>query len=219
MNNEQLPPILNLDDLSVMVGEDEEDDLDLQALIDKQQRGPVPKSTKIILSVMALAIMFFAGSFVQQHFGQSSSVAGGFGAGSFAGLRGPGGGAGLGGSAGLGGAGSFPGLGGPGGGASAATPDSAGGVGGFTPAGITAGTITLVDGTHVYVTDATGAIIKVNVSEKTSITVSNKATVAQLKTGQQVLVRGDAAADGTVAATSVTQGSLPSGAGLTRNGN
>lgn len=200
MNNEQLPPILNLDDLSAIVGEDQEGDLDLHELIAKQQRGPLPKSTKIILSIMLLVVMFFAGSFAQQHLGASTSAVGsGFSGGSFAGLRGQGGGSGFGGGT--------------------ATAGSSGAAGGFMPAGVTTGTITLVDGNHVYVTDATGQVIKVNVSGTTNITVSSKATAAQLKTGQQVLVRGDTAVDGTVTATSVTQGSLPTGAGLPRNGN
>lgn len=83
-------------------------------------------------------------------------------------------------------------------------------------AGATVGTVKLVDGSTVYVTDASGTIVKVTTNADTKIQVSQAGKPADLKPGDTVVVRGAAGADGTVAASTVTQGQA--GAGLTSGG-
>jgi hypothetical protein len=79
-----------------------------------------------------------------------------------------------------------------------------------------------VDGTNVYVQDQQGNIVKVSTQPGMVVTVSKPGTVADLKPGDTVVVRGQAGADGTVAATSLTTangtGGLGGGAGSGRAG-
>ncbi|MDP2288801.1 MAG: hypothetical protein Q8M73_09600 [Actinomycetota bacterium] len=164
---------------------------DLRDLIAQQERGPIPRGTRLLLGAIGLVIAFFAGSFVQQHFGTSSGSSG-FPGGNFpAGIA----------------AGRFPAAGGlPGG----STAGQAGGV--------TVGSITLVDGTHLYVTTSTGRIVKVDISSSTAISAQTTVKASQLKPGQQVIVRGETGADGTVDATTITQGTVPGALATTGNG-
>ncbi|MFA7322889.1 MAG: hypothetical protein WC005_00865 [Candidatus Nanopelagicales bacterium] len=205
MSDEYVPEsVANQAELEVLANEQFNDDVDLHQLIEKQQRGSLPRGTKVLVGAIAVVIAFFAGSLVQQHFGQTSTGQPGFpGGANFAALRAQGGG--------------FPGAG-----LTGANP-SASGSGQATAelasAGVTVGSVTLVDGNHVYVTSSTGAVTKVNLTDSTSITVSSKATAKQLKTGQQVVVRGTTATDGTVTATVITQGSLSNSTSTTANGN
>lgn len=71
-------------------------------------------------------------------------------------------------------------------------------------AGATVGSIKLVDGDNVYVSDAQGNIVKVHVASTVAVSITKSGTVADLKAGANVLVRGAAGADGTVEATSVS---------------
>jgi hypothetical protein len=77
---------------------------------------------------------------------------------------------------------------------------SGGGQGG----GATVGQIKLVDGDNVYVSDAQGNVVKVHVASTATVSITKSGTVADLKAGANVLVRGPAGADGTVEATSVS---------------
>lgn len=70
----------------------------------------------------------------------------------------------------------------------------------------TRGEISLVDGNHVYVTTSSGNIVKVNVATDTTITLSKTGSANDLIIGEQVTVRGKEASNGTVQATSITQG-------------
>ena len=85
----------------------------------------------------------------------------------------------------------------------------AGGAGG----GATVGTITLVDGSNIYVTTAQGDVVKVVTSPQTAISVSKTGTVADLDPSTTVVVQGTADADGTVTASQITQGGAGFGGG------
>jgi hypothetical protein len=87
-----------------------------------------------------------------------------------------------------------------------------GGAGG-QGAGATVGQVKLVDGDNVYVSDAQGNVVKVHVGSTATVSITQSATVADLKAGANVLVRGAAGADGTVEATSVSDLGAGAGAG------
>ena len=91
-----------------------------------------------------------------------------------------------------------------GGGPPGAGATGAGNSGGAAQAGATVGQIKLVDGDNVYVSDAQGNIVKVHVASTVAVSVTKSGTVADLKAGSNVLVRGAAGVDGTVEATSVS---------------
>ncbi len=172
-----------------------ESDEDLAQMLKSQTRAPRSKWTTGLGALVALVLVFFAGVFVDQHWGPSQSSAG---AGSFASIasafrsgRG---------SGGLGGGG-FGGGGFGGGGF------GGGGFGG----GITIGTVKLVDGSHIYIADSSGQMVKINTTAATTVSQQQSVKVSDLKAGQTLLIRGQADASGTLVATSITQGSLPGG--------
>ncbi|MEV7546377.1 DUF5666 domain-containing protein [Streptomyces sp. NPDC089915] len=72
--------------------------------------------------------------------------------------------------------------------------------------GLTTGTVKLVDGTTLYVTDAQGNVVKVTTNTDTQITEAKSGKVSDLQPGQAVTVRGTQNASGDVAATTVAQG-------------
>lgn len=76
---------------------------------------------------------------------------------------------------------------------------------------ITVGTVKLVDKRSVYITTPAGETVKVSVPETATVTAEQVADLADLETGSTVVIRGTTAADGTVTATSVSEGSLPGG--------
>jgi hypothetical protein len=75
---------------------------------------------------------------------------------------------------------------------------------GGAPAGTT-GTIKLVDGDVIYVQTSDG-IVRVKTTGSTKVTIARKSSTKKLKTGSPVVVQGPAGQDGTVTATSVSQG-------------
>jgi hypothetical protein len=79
------------------------------------------------------------------------------------------------------------------------------------PAGMTVGTVKLVDGQKLYVTDASGATVIVTVPATATVTSQAEIPLSGLSAGDSVVVRGEAAADGSVTATSVAEGALPGG--------
>lgn len=87
------------------------------------------------------------------------------------------------------------------------------GAGGTTGATQTFGTIKLVDGKNVYVSDAQGNVVKIATNAKTKITVSQAASIARLKPSTSVIVQGTTATDGTVTATSISQTAAGGGLG------
>ncbi len=98
-----------------------------------------------------------------------------------------------------GGAGRIAGVGGAGAGAPGATGAQA------TPTGGTTGTVKLVDGTNVYVTTSDGSIVKVTTSPTSKVSKTTPGAVSDLKAGDTVVVQGATSADGSVAATAITQ--------------
>ncbi|MGW8724517.1 DUF5666 domain-containing protein [Streptomyces sp. NPDC055808] len=72
--------------------------------------------------------------------------------------------------------------------------------------GLTIGTVKLVDGSTIYVTDAQGNVVKVTTAGSTQVTEAKSGKVSDLQPGQTVTVRGSQNASGDVAATTVTQG-------------
>ncbi|WP_329312570.1 DUF5666 domain-containing protein [Streptomyces sp. NBC_01278] len=73
-------------------------------------------------------------------------------------------------------------------------------------AGVTTGTVKLVDGTTLYVTDAQGNVVKITTDTNTQITEAKTGKVSDLQPGQTVTVRGSQNPSGDVAATTVAQG-------------
>ncbi len=72
--------------------------------------------------------------------------------------------------------------------------------------GLTMGTVKLVDGSTIYVTDTQGNVVKVTTAGSTQVTEAKSGKVSDLQPGQTVTVRGSQNASGDVAATTVTQG-------------
>lgn len=79
------------------------------------------------------------------------------------------------------------------------------GTGNGTGGEATIGTVTLVDGTNLYVTDSNGNTIMIVVPATASVTSQEEVALYELTAGTSVLVRGATADDGTVTATSVAQ--------------
>lgn len=77
------------------------------------------------------------------------------------------------------------------------------------------GTVTLVDGNNVYITDAQGNITKIVTTADTTIKVNKDGTLADLGPSKSVTVQGSQNADGTYSATSIQEssggGAFPSG--------
>src|SRR5262245_24698804 len=69
----------------------------------------------------------------------------------------------------------------------------------------TAGKVKLVDGTNVYITTSDGSTVKVTTSPTSKVTKSVDGAVSDLKAGDDVVVQGATGADGTIAATSISQ--------------
>jgi hypothetical protein len=85
------------------------------------------------------------------------------------------------------------------------------------------GTIAVVQGDTLYVTEANGDTVKVTTSDGTTVTKTATAAVKDLAPGESVVIRGVQSADGVYAAQSVTQGSALAGGfggfGGSRSGN
>jgi hypothetical protein len=83
-----------------------------------------------------------------------------------------------------------------------------GGTGGFSGFGgaagaATSGLVTGVVGNVLYVTNSSGALVKVTVGPSATITRTGKSSLSGLQTGDTVIVSGTKAANGSVSATSV----------------
>jgi hypothetical protein len=104
-----------------------------------------------------------------------------------------------------------------GGGTTGAT--GAGGFGGGgTGGGATTGSVTLVDGNNIYVTETSGNVVKVVTSQASTFTKSDSGTINDVKPGQTVSVRGSTDSSGNVDATSVSiGGATAAGAAATGN--
>jgi hypothetical protein len=83
-----------------------------------------------------------------------------------------------------------------------------GGAGGFTPGGAssnaTVGTVANVNGRTLYVTDSSGATIRVKTTGSSKIARTAVAKAGEVHPGDTVVVQGTKSSRGTVTATSVT---------------
>ena len=167
-------------------------DDDLTALLAKRQHAKPNRLTWGLLTILVLVIGFIGGAFANQKFGATSgssnagsfraAFAGGFPAGGFP-------------------AGGFPGSGQTGTGSST--------TGAAALGNVTLGTVKLVDGTNLYLTTTTGETVKVKVPGTAKVTSQQTVALTDLPSGATVIVRGDKADDGTVTASSVSEGALP----------
>jgi hypothetical protein len=149
------------------------------------------RATPVLLVLALMAGAFLGGVQVQRKWGATASSSS---SSTSAGARFPGRGAS-----------SFPRGGFPGGGASGGPgfprdSASAGPGGGDETA--TVGTIKTLTATEMTIETSAGTTVVVKIADST--TISRMTTVADLKTGQSITVRGPAGPDGTVTATAVT---------------
>jgi hypothetical protein len=191
---------------------------DLTAELEAAAPKPWRNRATVVLGALVLVVGGFLGGVqVEKHYGQTATAANArANAGSpFANARG--------GAGGTGGFGRGGGTGGTGtAGASSAPSTAAGGTAtggtatggtatGGTAAGGTAaqtniGKITLVDGTTIYVTLASGDVLTVRTTSATKVSVGAATKVSGLKAGQSVTVTGPTDSSGNVTATSIAAG-------------
>ncbi|MDP9283509.1 MAG: hypothetical protein M3P41_00905 [Actinomycetota bacterium] len=148
-----------------------------------RRRRKLPAITAALVLAAAVAAGLIGGIEVQKHWGASTSTtaarAGGPPAGfaGFAGQRGSAPGAG---------AGGFPGLGGAGTG--------------------TSGTVTLIKGSTLYVTDAGGNTVLVHTTAGSSVKKTVSGTIKSVHPGDSVTVTGTKNSDGSYSARQITIG-------------
>jgi hypothetical protein len=169
---------------------------DLTPALARRPRVKLPSLTMFLIAAVIAGAGFYAGALVGKD--HASSGAGGFAA-AFRGAAATGTAAA--GRTGRTGAGGFGGFGGGAGG-------TGGGAGGAEGAAgnDTIGTIKLVQGNTLYVESETGAIVQVQVSSATKITISSTGTVKNLTPGETVVVAGAKDSSGGVSATTISQG-------------
>ncbi|GAA3211617.1 hypothetical protein [Actinocorallia longicatena] len=168
-------------------------DLDTE-LAPKPQRFKLPGAT-LILTAAVVAVAGFVGGIQADKAwgkddGQSSAFPGGQNANRPGGFNRQNGGFG-------GGQGGQNGQNGGGGGF---------GGGGGQGGGFTTGTVTKVEGDTIYLQTRDGQTIKVKSTGTTKITVSKEGKASDLKNGATIVVVGQAGSDGTIEATTVTEG-------------
>jgi hypothetical protein len=83
--------------------------------------------------------------------------------------------------------------------------NAAAAAGGF--GGATVGQVTKIDGNTIYVQDAQGNTVTVTTTATTPINVAKPGTVADLTTGETIVIQGTAGTGGAIAATSISAGS------------
>jgi hypothetical protein len=164
---------------------------DIAAELSAPPRRKLPWLTLILAAGVIAAGSFWGGAMVQKNSGSSTSST----AAAFASRLKAGGAGGA-----AGGFGGFSRSGGTGTGSAAGS-------------GSTTGTVKLIDGSTIYVTDSSGNIVKVTTGSSTSVSIASSGTVSQLQPGQTVTVRGATDSSGDLAATSVTEGASAAGSG------
>jgi hypothetical protein len=150
-------------------------------------------TTGLVLAILAAAI-FVGGAEVQRHWGGSSSSSTRAATGLPSGFPGAGSGGGAAAAAAAAGAAGFP------------------GAGSFGAAGSgTSGTVTLIKGQNLYVTDASGNTVLVHTSARSRVTKSTSSTAKAVHPGDSVTVTGTRGKDGSYTATGLTIGGSTSG--------
>ena len=77
--------------------------------------------------------------------------------------------------------------------------------------GATSGTVKLIDGTKIYITDSNGTIVKIATTPQSQISITAPGSVTAIKPGDNLTVSGATGADGTITAANVRD----SGSGAT----
>ncbi|MFN8172035.1 MAG: DUF5666 domain-containing protein [Candidatus Nanopelagicales bacterium] len=167
----------------------DDNDEDLASLLAKREHARPNRATWALLALIVLAVGFVGGAFAQSKWGTSSSSTGGMP--DFSAMSG----------AATGGQASGVTTGSSGQGSA-----QSGGQGGFGGGGMTFGTIASVDGNTLTVTDSSGKTITVAVPSSATVTANQEVSLAELAAGDTVIVRGETGDDGTITATSVTEG-------------
>jgi hypothetical protein len=165
----------------------DEGDFDLEVLAARRRRRLPIVTTVLAIGVVAAAA-FIGGVEIQKHYGSSAGSGQGTGASNLASF-----------------ASRFR---------SSAAGGATGGTGTFGGgAGATIGTVTLIKGKTLYVTDTSGNTVKVAASAGSRVTktVSSTLGFGAIHPGDSVVVRGTAGKNGTIAADSITLGALTGG--------
>jgi hypothetical protein len=150
-------------------------DNELLTQILARRRRRLPRLTMALAALLVLALAFVVGAEVQKHYGKSAAATGGTAGGAAAAF------ARARGAGGFGGAGSF------GGAASGPT-----------------GTVTLIKGSTLYVTDSSGTTSLVKTSAASRVTKTVTSSVKNIRPGSVVTVVGTQAKDGSYTATSIS---------------
>jgi len=159
-------------------------DNELLTQILARRKRRLPRLTMALVALLVVALTFVVGAEVQKHYGKTAAVATGpaGAAAAFGRARAAGGFAG--------------GFGGGGGGAPG---------GGFGAAASgTTGTVTLIKGSTLYVTDSSGTTSLVKTSASSRVTKTVTSSVKSIAPGSVVTVVGPQAKDGSYTATSIS---------------
>jgi hypothetical protein len=165
--------------------DDSDDDL-----LPPPARRKVPALTAVLIVAVIAIGGFFSGVLVQKHLGKpkTTNVAAALATAGATGNAAAGGATG--GAAGLGGGG-------------------AGGTG--RTGGRTAGLVTNVQTGMISITDAQGNVVKITTKANPTVSKTDQGSLSDIKIGDTLIVQGQKAADGSVAASSITLGSGPGG--------
>ena len=153
-------------------------DNELLTQILARRRRHLPLMTKALGALLLVALAFVVGAEVQKHYGKTAAATGGSAAGAAAAF----------GRARA--AGGLPGFGGAGGFGAAASG--------------TSGTVTLIKGSTLYVTDSSGTTSIVKTSASSRVTKTVTSSVKNILPGAVVTVVGPQAKDGSYTATSIS---------------
>jgi hypothetical protein len=172
---------------------------------DEPEFRPRPRRRAHVLTfVLAAALLvgagFYGGVLLQKHEDHGSTSASGGGSGRASRFAAAGGASGASGASGATGASGAAGGGGGRFGGGAGFGGFGGGAGGGSAV---AGTVKLVDGTNVYVTDTSGNVVKVTTNGSSQLTKTDPATIKDVAPGDVVTVRGSQNSDGSYTATSL----------------
>jgi hypothetical protein len=149
------------------------DTIDLEEELPRRERRRLVTPAGIAAGVVVIAALGFLGGVQVQKSRASSTPAAGRGAGGFPGATG-----------------ARTGAGGAGG-------------GGQQQAGATAGQVSSVDGTAIYVDESTGNTVKVKLGKGGKVTRTAVSGVSAIHPGDTVIVQGETASSGTVVASSI----------------
>jgi len=170
-------------------GGDDDDALELQALAMRRRRR-MPFLTAVLAVGVVAAGAFIVGVEVQKHWGGSSSSGGSGTAAAFASRFG-----------------SRTGTGRTTTGTTTGAGASGFGGGGFAGSGATVGTVSVIKGSTLYVTDSSGNTVKVTTSPASSVTKTVSSKVTGILPGDTVVIRGTQQKNGSIAAQTISVGS------------